>query len=404
MKNYSPIMMYLGSLSVFLAFFFPLASPKEWTHYTSTINWIWSFSFHENFSDCSNFLFGINIFTNLLILICPMMVILNIFFMRTRKISKEIYEKQIFTYSTTILVLTINMLIVLPYLHLHTIEISWFTSDLWSYYYPNFGLIGLFLGVALISLGVLFSLRFRDVKLYQILIIIPCVCIFIVNPSYYDLQGLLTSFITIILIFFIYSYFSEKLSIRFLVFITIFCVLSWVSSRDTFTYAAYLIVTSYFWNFQSLLPFYLPFIERFYRTFYFPVIMFFAFLFYLYLRKKPDVIVREPKIEQSFKEPLKVKNIFYTRRLEDIIYDYLNKNKGRAFTSRSIYNRSEEIKELDLTISDIKKILDNLTVWDKIGSHEKEGEKFYFALDDIQKKTIKIKKKFKNNYFNIGFI
>ena len=67
------------------------------------------------------------------------------------------------------------------------------------------------------------------------------------------------------------------------------------------------------------------------------------------------------------------------RNIEDIIYNYLKENKGKAFTSKSIFNRCEEIKEIDVTISNIKRILANLTVAGKINSSEKEGELFYYA-------------------------
>jgi len=67
------------------------------------------------------------------------------------------------------------------------------------------------------------------------------------------------------------------------------------------------------------------------------------------------------------------------RNVEDIIYNYLKENKGKAFTSKSIFSRCEEIKEFDVIISNIKRILANLTVAGKINSSEKEGELFYYA-------------------------
>lgn len=96
--------------------------------------------------------------------------------------------------------------------------------------------------------------------------------------------------------------------------------------------------------------------------------------------EKNDAINRESKIEQSLKKPLTEKKIGYARSVEDIIFDYLKENKGKAFTSKSLHQRCEEIKELDMTVDDIKNISDNLTAIGKIGSHEKEGEIFYYAL------------------------
>lgn len=97
-------------------------------------------------------------------------------------------------------------------------------------------------------------------------------------------------------------------------------------------------------------------------------------------QEKNDVIIRESRIEQSLKKPLTEEKAIYARNVEDIIYDYLKENKGKAFTSKSIFNRCEEIKEFDVVISDIKRILVNLTVEGKISSSEKEGEIFYYAL------------------------
>jgi len=98
------------------------------------------------------------------------------------------------------------------------------------------------------------------------------------------------------------------------------------------------------------------------------------------IQEDNDVINRESKVEQSLKEPITEKKIGYARSVEDIIVDYLKENKGKAFTSKSILQRCEEIKELDMTVNDIKHISDKLTVTGKIGSHEKEGETFYYAL------------------------
>ena len=96
-------------------------------------------------------------------------------------------------------------------------------------------------------------------------------------------------------------------------------------------------------------------------------------------QEKNDVIIRESKIEQSPKKPLTEEKAIYARKVEDIIYDYLEENKGKAFTSKSIFNRCEEIKGFDVTISNIKRILANLTIAGKINSSEKEGELFYYA-------------------------
>lgn len=96
-------------------------------------------------------------------------------------------------------------------------------------------------------------------------------------------------------------------------------------------------------------------------------------------QEKNDVIIRESKIEQSPKKQLTEEKAIYARNVEDIIYDYLKENKGKAFTSKSIINRCEEIKGFDVTISNIKRILANLTIAGKINSSEKEGELFYYA-------------------------
>ncbi|MBY9011580.1 MAG: hypothetical protein KGD70_04320 [Candidatus Lokiarchaeota archaeon] len=281
------ILMYSGSIFVFLSFFFPLASPKSFVQSLPPIHWIWSFSSHEALSDYSIFLYGFNIFINLLILICPIMVIMNTYLAQKRKINKEIYEKQIFTYSTTILFLTTNLLIFLPYLHIHTITVGWFTADMWGYYIPSFGLIGLFLGVAMISLGVLFSIKFTKVKLYEILIILASVSLYLVSSCYFDLANFLTSFITIILIFFVYSFIYESFSNRFIGFIIIFCVLSSLFSQDIY-FSSFFLIISYFYNITSLMALYLSFLTRFFISIYLPAILFFIFLLFLYVRKKPD--------------------------------------------------------------------------------------------------------------------
>jgi len=66
------------------------------------------------------------------------------------------------------------------------------------------------------------------------------------------------------------------------------------------------------------------------------------------------------------------------RKAEQIIYNFLMENKGKAFTLNSINSRCLELRELDLEIDDIVRVSRSLYSLGKIGMEIKENEAFYY--------------------------
>jgi hypothetical protein len=66
------------------------------------------------------------------------------------------------------------------------------------------------------------------------------------------------------------------------------------------------------------------------------------------------------------------------RKAEQIIYNFLMKNKGKAFTTDSLHKRCLELQQLGLEIDDIEVISKQLNFLGKIGQEVKENEIFYY--------------------------
>jgi hypothetical protein len=61
------------------------------------------------------------------------------------------------------------------------------------------------------------------------------------------------------------------------------------------------------------------------------------------------------------------------------ICEFLEENQGSAFTSNSLFNRCEEIKNFSPNLKDIEKILKIAYLRGKIGKQEKENQIYYFS-------------------------
>ena len=66
------------------------------------------------------------------------------------------------------------------------------------------------------------------------------------------------------------------------------------------------------------------------------------------------------------------------RKAEQIICNFLMKNKGKAFTTDSLHKRCLELQQLGLEIDDIEVISKQLNFLGKIGQEVKENEIFYY--------------------------
>lgn len=104
---------------------------------------------------------------------------------------------------------------------------------------------------------------------------------------------------------------------------------------------------------------------------------------YIKLKGKKESELKETQdidSDDKFKRSIPEKKTISPKSIEDVIYEYLKKNRGKAFTPKSLFNRCNEIKEFDKEIDDIKKTLEALSNLGKIGATEKEGEQFYHIL------------------------
>ena len=66
------------------------------------------------------------------------------------------------------------------------------------------------------------------------------------------------------------------------------------------------------------------------------------------------------------------------RKAEQIIYNFLTNNKGKAFTTHSLNKKCLELQQLGLEIEDIEVISKQLNFLGKIGQEVKENEIFYY--------------------------
>ena len=102
------------------------------------------------------------------------------------------------------------------------------------------------------------------------------------------------------------------------------------------------------------------------------------------IRKDKKEKLKENLNEEVLKAKLKElktkeeKHIKVNEDIGDIICDFLEENKGKAFTPNSIKNRCEELKNVDF--QEIKEILNNLICMGKIAAQQKEVEIFYHAI------------------------
>jgi hypothetical protein len=84
--------------------------------------------------------------------------------------------------------------------------------------------------------------------------------------------------------------------------------------------------------------------------------------------------------DDKFKRSIPEKKTITPKSIEDVIYEYLKENRGKAFTPKSLFNRCDGIKEFDMEIDDVKQALETLSNIGKIGVSEKQGEHFYHIL------------------------
>jgi len=66
------------------------------------------------------------------------------------------------------------------------------------------------------------------------------------------------------------------------------------------------------------------------------------------------------------------------RKAEQIICNFLMKNKGKAFTINSLNKRCLELQQLGLKIDEIEGISKDLNFLGKIGLEVKKNEIFYY--------------------------
>jgi TfoX/Sxy family transcriptional regulator of competence genes len=67
------------------------------------------------------------------------------------------------------------------------------------------------------------------------------------------------------------------------------------------------------------------------------------------------------------------------RRAEKVIRNYLEKNKGKAFTAVALRKRCVEDNQLELSLADIEKLLNDLHLLGRIRSDAKENVNYYFV-------------------------
>jgi hypothetical protein len=65
-------------------------------------------------------------------------------------------------------------------------------------------------------------------------------------------------------------------------------------------------------------------------------------------------------------------------KAEKILSDYLKDNKGKAFTAKSLHGRCIEATELDMSITETEKILDDLYLLGQFHKDTKEDVNYYF--------------------------
>lgn len=81
----------------------------------------------------------------------------------------------------------------------------------------------------------------------------------------------------------------------------------------------------------------------------------------------------------SKKSQITTKRDNFLFRIEKLICDYLEANKGKAFTAQSIHNRCIEANQLNISILETEKIIDNLYSLGKCHLDVKEDAKYYFV-------------------------
>ena len=67
------------------------------------------------------------------------------------------------------------------------------------------------------------------------------------------------------------------------------------------------------------------------------------------------------------------------RKAEKVLFDYLEENKGKAFTAKSLHKRCIEDTQLDVSIPETEKILYDLHLLGKFRLDIKENVNYYFA-------------------------
>jgi len=114
-----------------------------------------------------------------------------------------------------------------------------------------------------------------------------------------------------------------------------------------------------------------------------PISMFFSIRKYKKEKLKQEkheklIEEREKAFTERLAKSIEEQEKIVQRSIEYIICDYLESNKGKAFTVNSISKRCEELEEFE--IQEIAKVLSNLRIIGKINSQKKEEEIYYYAF------------------------
>ena len=88
-------------------------------------------------------------------------------------------------------------------------------------------------------------------------------------------------------------------------------------------------------------------------------------------------ILEESSQLNKFQESDKTNDILWN--VEEFVYSYFKENKGKAFTSKAIHQRCIEDGQLDVSMTETEKILNDLHLLGKLHLDVKENVNYYFV-------------------------